>query len=92
MEKKPDTTTPGIDKQGQGFLRKPAHDQNPEHEKKMKEAVAHDREFYEDPENPGHKFNLNDQAYSQSSPKDFVKTHSKFHHSDDSVPNLDPEN
>ncbi len=29
---------------------------------------------------PGAQYNINDQAYSQSSKEDFVKTHSKFHH------------
>ncbi|RYG50575.1 MAG: hypothetical protein EOO01_10415 [Chitinophagaceae bacterium] len=91
MENKPDTTVPGIDKQGQGFLRKPSHETEKDKEALMQSQVEKDRDFYESPQNPGKDFNINDQAHSQSSQKDFVKTTSKFHHADDSVENLDPE-
>ncbi|NMH27980.1 hypothetical protein [Flavobacterium silvaticum] len=92
MQKKPDTTVPGIDRQDHGFIRKAAHSTDESHEQQMREAVKHDREFYDDPKNPGKEFNVNDQAYSQSSPEDFVRTNSKFKHSDDYVENLNPDN
>ena len=41
---------------------------------------------YDPNENPGKKFNINDQAHSQSSKEDFVKTVSNFSHSDGSTP------
>lgn len=92
MEKWPDTTAPGIDKQGEGFIEKPAHDQDRQRAANMMEAVEKDRKFYDSPENPGKDFNQNDQAYSQSSKKDFVHTKSKFHHKDDTVNDLNAEN
>jgi hypothetical protein len=82
---KDDRTVPGIDKQDEtnGFADIVVHDHETLHEKQTKRAVEKDRAFYDNPENPGKKFNLNDQAYSQSSPQDFVETHSKFHHADE---------
>lgn len=55
-----------------------------EHEIQTKAAVARDRERYEHPENPRQKFghNINDQAYSQSSAKDYIRTHSRFFHAE----------
>lgn len=38
------------------------------------------------------KYNINDQAHSDSSTADFVKTVSEFHHADEPQPNKDPEN
>lgn len=97
--KTPDTTTPGIDKQSHGFLRNNLHDQDIEHEMEMKAAVEKDREFYDSPENPGKNYNINDQAYSQSSPEDFVKTTSAFHSAniynppvDDTIPKGEDKN
>lgn len=64
-----------------------------EHEVQTKAAVAQDRANYEHPENPRQKFghNINDQAYSQSSTKDYVRTHSTFYHAEnpDSTLNRD---
>ncbi len=37
-------------------------------------------------EKPGSKYNINDQAHSQSSKEDFVKTVSNFEHSDGTHP------
>lgn len=48
------------------------------------EKVAKEREYYDDKENPARNYNINDQAFSQSSPEDFVKTTSGFTHSDGS--------
>ncbi len=55
-----------------------------EHERQTKAAVAKDRANYEHPENPRQKFghNINDQAYSQSSSRDYIRTHSKFFHAE----------
>lgn len=88
---KPDTTVPPIDRQDYttGFLEIIVNNHETLHEKEMKDAVEKDREFYESPENPGRRFNQNDQAYSQSSPKDFVETHSKFLHSGETKENTD---
>ncbi|NUY82169.1 hypothetical protein HUK80_14790 [Flavobacterium sp. MAH-1] len=89
--KKPDTTVPGIDYQESEVNEYIVNDAERVHAAQMHEAVGKDRAFYESPENPGRKFNVNDQAYSQTSPEDFVKTHSKFHHNDDTIENYDPE-
>lgn len=46
------------------------------------EKVAKEREYYDAKENPARKYNINDQAFSQSSPENFIKTTSGFTHSD----------
>lgn len=46
------------------------------------EKLRKEREYYDSPDNPAQKFNLNDQAYSQSSAKNFITTVSAFHHAD----------
>lgn len=89
--KKPDTTVPGIDYQESEVNEYIVNDAERVHAAQMHVAVEKDRAFYDSPENPGRKFNVNDQAYSQTSREDFVKTHSKFHHSDDTIENYDPE-
>jgi|GEM_PF-2855485 len=89
--KKPDTTAPGIDHQDSQVNDYIVNDAERVHAAQMQDAVAKDRKFYESPENPGKEYNINDQAYSQTNPKDFVKTHSKFHHNDDTIENYDPE-
>ncbi len=48
------------------------------------EKLAKEREFYDDNDNPAKNYNTNDQAFSQSSAEDFVKTVSGFTHSDGS--------
>lgn len=89
--RKPDTTVPGIDHQESEVNEYIVNDAERVHAKQMHEAVEKDRNFYESPDNPGKRFNENDQAYSQTRPEDFVRTHSKFHHSDDIIENFDPE-
>jgi len=89
--RKPDTTTPGIDYQQSEVNEYIVDDAQRVHAEHMHKAVEKDRAFYDSPQNPGRNFNQNDQAYSQTSPHDFVKTHSKFHHSDDTIENYDPE-
>lgn len=39
-------------------------------------------EYFDNKENPGRNYNINDQAYSQTSKDDFVKTVSNFKHAD----------
>ncbi|RZJ65148.1 MAG: hypothetical protein EOO50_15020 [Flavobacterium sp.] len=89
--KKPDTTAPGIDYQQSEVNDYIVNDAQRIHAPEMHDAVEKDRAFYESPNNPGKKFNQNDQAYSQSSPNDFSKTHSKFHHADDNIQDLNPD-
>ncbi|RZJ70524.1 hypothetical protein [Flavobacterium sp.] len=89
--RKPDRTAPGIDYQESEINDYIVNDAERVHAEEMKKAVEKDRAFYESPENPGKEINQNDQAYSQSTPRDFVKTHSKFHHKDDTIENYDPE-
>jgi len=89
--RKPDTTVPGIDHQESEVNEYIVNDAERVHALETREAVEKDRDFYESPENPGRDFNINDQAYSQTSPEEFVKTHSKFHHKDDTIENLNPE-
>ena len=48
------------------------------------EKLAKEREFYDDNDNPAKDYNINDQAFSQSSAEDFVKTVSGFTHADGS--------
>jgi hypothetical protein len=88
---KPDKTYPGIDYQESEVNDYIVNDAERVHAREMKEAEQKDRAFYDSPENPGRDFNLNDQAYSQTTPEEFVKTHSKFHRNDDTVQDLDPE-
>ena len=52
------------------------------HEKLVKE-----RAYYDSPANPGRNLRINDQAMSQSSAKNYIKTTSAFHHSDEFVDN-----
>lgn len=89
--RKPDTTTPGIDRQESEVNELIVNDAERVHAQQMQKAVAKDRAFYESPDNPGRDFNQNDQAYSQTRPEDFVRTHSRFHHSDDTIENYNPE-
>ncbi len=51
-----------------------------------KTIEPHESYDYDASEKPGKKYNINDQAYSQSSKKDFVKTVSNFEHEDGSKP------
>ncbi len=48
------------------------------HEKLVKE-----RAYYDSPRNPGRNLRINDQAMSQSSPKNYIKTTSAFHHANE---------
>ena len=87
MENQKDTSAPGIDKDShkiQPGEAIPSPTPNL-HSSEMKQAVAEDRQNYEDPENPRQKYalNINDQASSQSSSEDYVKTHSKFLHANE---------
>ncbi|HEX8270598.1 MAG TPA: hypothetical protein VF581_11960 [Flavobacterium sp.] len=41
---------------------------------------------YDPSEKPGGKFNINDQAHSQSSKEDFIKTVSNYKHEDGTTP------
>lgn len=50
------------------------------------DKAEHASEAYHPDEKPGSKFNINDQAYSQSSKADFVPTVSNFEHSDGTKP------
>lgn len=90
--KKPDTTVPGIDYQESTVNDFIVNDSERVHAQEMKKAVQRDRMFYESPDNPGRDLNQNDQAYLQSTSDDFVKTHSKFHHADDEIQDLNPDN
>lgn len=89
---KPDTTVPGIDRQESEINEYIVNDAERIHAREMHEAVEKDRAFYDSPENPGRDYNINDQAYSQTSPKDFVRTHSRFHHADDEIQDRNPGN
>lgn len=53
--------------------------------KQDSESLNHDS-VYDASDKPGSKYNINDQAYSQSSKDDFVKTVSNFEHSDGTHP------
>ena len=50
-----------------------------------KDKVAKEREYYDAKENPARNYNINDQAFSQSSPSDFIETVSKFRHNSDKL-------
>ena len=54
------------------------------HEKLVKE-----RAYYDSPLNPGRNLRINDQAMSQSSAKNYIKTTSAFHHSNEFASNSD---
>lgn len=64
-----------------------------DHESQTWRAVAKDRAYYDHPENPRQKFglNINDQANSQSSPKDYIRTHSRFYHAEDPAGRLNAD-
>lgn len=42
------------------------------------EKVAKEHAYYDAKENPARHYNINDQAFSQSSPQNFIKTKSNF--------------
>lgn len=44
------------------------------------EKLAKERAYYDSPNNPGRYLPINDQAMSQSSAKNYIKTTSAFHH------------
>ena len=47
-----------------------------------KEKIEKQKQYFDDKENPRTHYNVNDQAHSQSSKEDFVKTLSNFKHAD----------
>ncbi|HEX8561688.1 MAG TPA: hypothetical protein VF676_01800 [Flavobacterium sp.] len=55
------------------------------HTKDDPESAEHP-DHYDPATKPGGKYNINDQAHSQSSKEDFIKTVSNFEHSDGTTP------
>ena len=63
------TSVQVYDKEGGIFVPHSAH-----------EKLIKEREYYDSPTNPGRNLRINDQAMSQSSAKNYIKTTSAFHH------------